>query len=147
AILTTDVTITLYERSIYVYVHVARRLAKCYHHQGHFEKAGLIYLRIYYACLTSCKLEDELLCHVHEKVIQIYIEILAKYKKHLCHTHYLAIKNLYCLARHYELIGHKDTYSHYLEIVTILNKGIKYCYHDALEASLCLCRHYHHRNM
>ncbi|EGU75627.1 hypothetical protein FOPG_14818 [Fusarium oxysporum f. sp. conglutinans race 2 54008] len=160
AILTTDVSITLCEHSIRECVHVARRLAKCYHHQGHFEKAELIYLRIYHACLASCKLEDELLCesltvliefyeehHRHEKVIHIYVEILAKYKKHLGHTHHLTIKTLYCLAHHCKLIGHKDAYTYYLEIVTILNKDIKHCHHDAFEAALWLCRHYHHHSM
>ncbi|KAM0346326.1 hypothetical protein ACHAPU_005757 [Fusarium lateritium] len=160
AILSTDVSITLTEHSIRECVHVARHLAKCYHHQGHFEKAEFIYLRIYHACLTSCGLEDELLHeslsvliefyeehHRHEKVIEIYIEILERYKKHLGHTHHLTIKTLYLLAHHCKLIGHKDTYTYYLEIVTILNKGIKHCHHDAFEASLWLCRHYHHRGM
>ncbi|KAF4970543.1 hypothetical protein FSARC_2452 [Fusarium sarcochroum] len=160
AILTTDVTITLTEHSIRECIHVARRLAKCYHHQGHFEKAEFIYLRIYHACLTSCSLEDELFCesltvliefyeehHRHEKIIQIYVEILARYKKHLGHSHSLTIKTLYHLAHHCKVIGHKDVYTYYLEIVTILNKGIKHCHHDAIEAAVFLCRHYHHRSM
>ncbi|KAL4731411.1 hypothetical protein ACLX1H_000377 [Fusarium chlamydosporum] len=160
AILSTDVSITLTEHSIRECVHVARRLAKCYHHQGHFEKAEFIYLRIYRACLTSCSLDDELLCesltvlvefyeehHRHEKVIEIYIEILGRYKKHFGHTHRLTIRTLYQLAHHCKLIGHKDVYKYYLEIVTVLNKGIKYCHHDAFEAGLFLCRHYHDRSM
>ncbi|KAM0371894.1 hypothetical protein ACHAPY_009841 [Fusarium culmorum] len=160
AILTTDVTITLSEHSVRECVHVARRLARCYHHQGHFEKAEFIYLRIYRACLASCSLEDELLCgsitvliefyeehHRHEKVIEIYIEILERYKKTLGHTHRLTIWTLYQLAHHCKLIGHKDVYKYYLEIVTVLNKGIKHCHHDAFEAALFLCRHYHGRSM
>ncbi|KAJ0134286.1 Uncharacterized protein HZ326_22647 [Fusarium oxysporum f. sp. albedinis] len=160
AILTTDVSITLSENSIRESVHVARRLAKCYHHQGHFEKAESIYLRIYHACLTSRGLENELLSesltiliefyeehHRHEKVIETYIEILERYKKHLGHSHHLTIKTLYCLAHHCKLIGHKDTYKYYLEIVTILNKDLKHCHHDAFEAALFLCRHYHDRSM
>ncbi|KAM0312410.1 hypothetical protein ACHAPQ_012232, partial [Fusarium lateritium] len=160
AILSTDTSITLCEHSVRECVHVARRLAKCYHRQGHFEKAEFMYLRIYHACLTSYSLEDELLQesltvviefyeehHRHEKVIQIYIEILERYKKHLGHAHGLTIKTLYLLAHHCKLIGHKDTYTYYLEIVTVLNKSIKHCHHDAFEASLWLCRHYHHRGM
>ncbi|KAH6993100.1 hypothetical protein EDB82DRAFT_428505 [Fusarium venenatum] len=160
AILTTDVTVTLTEHSVRECVHVARRLARCYHHQGHFEKAEFIYLRIYRACLASCSLEDELLCgsitvliefyeehHRHEKVIEIYIEILERYKKNLGHTHRLTIWTLYQLAHHCKLIGHKDVYKYYLEIVTVLNKGIKHCHHDAFEAALFLCRHYHGRSM
>ncbi|KAF5027824.1 hypothetical protein F66182_51 [Fusarium sp. NRRL 66182] len=160
AILTTDVSITLCEHSVRECVHVARRLAKCYHHWGFFEKAEFIYLRIYHACLASCGLEDELLCesltvlvefyeehHRHEKVIQIYVEVLERYKKHLGHAHHLTITTLYHLARHCKLIGHKDVHTYYLEIVTILNKGIKHCHHDAFEAALFLCRHYHHHKM
>ncbi|CZS81193.1 unnamed protein product [Fusarium graminearum] len=160
AILTTDVTITLSEHSVRECVHVAQRLARCYHHQGHFEKAEFIYLRIYRACLASCNLEDELLCgsitvliefyeehHRHEKVIEIYIEVLERYKKTLGHTHRLTIWTLYQLAHHCKLIGHKDVYKYYLEIVTVLNKGIKHCHHDAFEAALFLCRHYHGRSM
>ncbi|OBS24440.1 hypothetical protein FPOA_04983 [Fusarium poae] len=160
AILSTDVTVTLTEHSARECVHVARRLARCYHHQGHFEKAEFIYLRIYRACLASCSLEDELLCgsitvliefyeehHRHEKVIEIYIEILERYKKDLGHTHRLTIWTLYQLAHHCKLIGHKDVFKYYLEIVTVLNKGIKHCHHDAFEAALFLCRHYHGRSM
>ncbi|KAM0227805.1 hypothetical protein ACHAP5_012100 [Fusarium lateritium] len=160
AILSTDTTITLCEHSVRECVHVAHRIAKCYHRQGHFEKAEFMYLRIYHACLSSCSLEDELLqesltvliefyeeYHRHEKVIQIYIEILERYKKHLGHAHHLTIKTLYLLAHHCKLTGHKDTYTYYLEIVTVLNKSIKHCHHDAFEASLWLCRHYHHRGM
>ncbi|KAJ3528132.1 hypothetical protein NM208_g10351 [Fusarium decemcellulare] len=160
AVLSTDVKISLSEHSVRECVLVARRLAKCYHHQGLFEKAEHMYLRIYYACLTSLALEDKLLCetltvliefyeehHRHEKVIEIYVEILERYKKHLGHTHHLTIKTLYHLARHCKLIGHKDVYTYYLEIVTILNKDIKHCHRDAFEASIFLIRHYHTRKM
>ncbi|KAM5354274.1 hypothetical protein ACJ41O_000924 [Fusarium nematophilum] len=160
AILSTDIKVTLSEHSVRECILVARRLAKCYHHQGFFEKAEHYHLRIYYACLGSLTLEDEVLCeaitvliefyeehHRHEKVIEIYVEILARYKKHLGHTHHLTIRTLYRLAHHCKLIGHKDAYTYYLEIVTILNKGLKHCHHDAFEAALFLCRHYHHRKM
>ncbi|KAH6984520.1 hypothetical protein BKA56DRAFT_481679 [Ilyonectria sp. MPI-CAGE-AT-0026] len=160
AILTTDVKITLCEHWIKETILVARRLAHCHHRRGFFEQAEHIYLRIYYACLASCKLDDEILeeaiCilvefyeehHRHEKVIEIYIEVLGRYRKHLGHGHHLTIKMLYKLGGHCHMLGHKDAYEYYLEIVTILNKGINHCHHDAFEAAMFLCRHYHHRKM
>ncbi|KAF7543943.1 hypothetical protein G7Z17_g10339 [Cylindrodendrum hubeiense] len=160
AILTADVKITLCEHWVKECILVARRLAHCHHRQGYFEKAEQIYLRIYYACLASCDLEDAHLDeaiivlvnfyeehHRHEKVIEIYIEILGRYRKHLGHYHNLTIKMLYKLGGHCHMLGRKDAYDYYLEIVTILNKGINHCHHGAFEAAMFLCRHYHHRKM
>ncbi|RSL82093.1 hypothetical protein CEP52_017051 [Fusarium oligoseptatum] len=160
AILSTDTKITLYEHSSRECILVARRLAKCYQYQGFFEKAEHIHLRIYYACLASLSLEDVLLHeslqvlvdfyeehHRHEKIIELYISILDRYKKKLGHGHHLTIKTLYSLGYHCKLIGHKDAHIYYREIVTILNKDMKHCHHDALEAAQYLLRHYYHRHM
>ncbi|KAM0430428.1 hypothetical protein ACHAPT_005774 [Fusarium lateritium] len=160
AILSTDTKITLYEHSSRECILVARRLAKCCQYQGFFEKAEDIHLRIYHACLASLSLEDELLHqsltvlvdfyeehHRHEKIIDLYISILGRYKKQLSHKHRLTIKTLYSLGHHCKLIGHKDAHIYYREIVTILNKDIKHCHHDAFEASQYLLRHYYHRHM
>ncbi|KPM41066.1 hypothetical protein AK830_g5479 [Neonectria ditissima] len=160
AVLSANVEITLCEHWVKESILVARRLAHCHHHQGSFEKAERIHLHIYRACLSSCSLEDEVLQeaivvlvgfyeehHRHEKVLEIYTEILARYRKHLGHTHRLTIRTLYLLAGHCEMLGHKDAHGYYLDIVTVLNKGIKHCHHDAFKAAMFLCRHYHARQM
>ncbi|KAH7159579.1 hypothetical protein B0J13DRAFT_465653 [Dactylonectria estremocensis] len=160
AVLTADVNITLCEHYVKECVLVAGRLAHCHRRRGFFEQAEQIYLRIYYACLASCGLEDEALdeaiCvlvefyeehHRHEKVIEIYVEILGRYRKHLGRSHRLTIKMLYKLGGHCHMLGRKDACEHYLEIVTVLNKGLKHCHHDAFEAAMFLCRHYHHRKL
>lgn len=85
-ILSNDVTIKLCEYLIRECISVTRWLVKCYYRLGFNEKAEHIHLRIYYACLTSCSLEDDLLCesltvriefyeeyHRYEQVIKIYI--------------------------------------------------------------------------
>ncbi|KAK7432232.1 hypothetical protein QQZ08_001177 [Neonectria magnoliae] len=160
AVLSVDVEITLCEHWVQECILVARRLAHCHHRQGSFEMAEKIYLRIYWACLSSCSLEDEVLQeaiivlvgfyeehHRHEKVLEIYIEILGRYRKHLGHTHRLTIRTLYLLAAHCEMLGRKDACGYYLEIVTVLNEGLKHCHHDAFKAAMFLCRHYHTRKM
>ncbi|KAK3985129.1 hypothetical protein QBC44DRAFT_164180 [Cladorrhinum sp. PSN332] len=156
AILTADVTIKLSEHFISECISIATRLAICYHRQHYFEKAESIYLRIFRSCLVSLHIEDvriqEALAvlihfyeehHRHEKVIEIYIEVLEKYRKTLGHTHHLTIKTLYLLAGHCELIGRVEAYKYYLEIVEALNKGRTHCHHDAFEAAVILVRYYH----
>ncbi|KAK4663014.1 hypothetical protein QC763_601090 [Podospora pseudopauciseta] len=158
AILTAEVTIKLSERFVTECILVARRLAVCYHRQYLFEKAEAIYLRIFRACLISLQMEDVrteeslavLICfyeehHRHEKIIELFIEILAKYRKHLGHTHRLTIKIMYSLAAHYMLLGRKEGYDIYIEIVAILNKGRKHCHHDAIKAAVILIHFYKER--
>ncbi|KAK4200337.1 hypothetical protein QBC40DRAFT_348659 [Triangularia verruculosa] len=158
AILTAEVTIKLSEHFVSECILVARRLAVCYHHQYLFEKAEAIYLRIFRACLVSLHIEDVLIeeslkvliCfyeehHRHERIIELYIEILAKYRKHLGHTHRLTIRTMYALAAHYMLLGRKEGYDIYVEIVATLNKGRKHCHHDAIKAAVILVRFYKER--
>ncbi|KAK0745016.1 hypothetical protein B0T21DRAFT_448085 [Apiosordaria backusii] len=158
AILTAEITIKLSEHFISECILVARRLAVCYHRQYLFEKAEAIYLRIFRACLISLHIEDVrieeslavLICfyeehHRHEKILELYIEILAKYRKHLGHTHRLTIKIMYALAAHYMLLGRKEGYDIYIEIVATLNKGRKHCHHDAIKAAVILVRFYRER--
>ncbi|KAK4230350.1 hypothetical protein QBC38DRAFT_452274 [Podospora fimiseda] len=156
AILTADVSIKLSEHFISECIAIATRLAICYRGQHHFEKAEAIYLRIFRSCLVSLDIQDiriqETLAllvsfyeehHRHEKVIEIYIELLGEYRKRLGHTHQLTIKTLYLLAGHCELIGRVEAYRYYLEIVETLNKGRKHCHHDAFQAAVILVRYYH----
>lgn len=161
AILSADIKISLSEHLATESVRVAIRLALCYRHQGFFEKAEEIHLRIYYACFYA-NVQDETLLdeaitvliafyeahHRHEKMIEIYQEVLVKYRKTLGAHHHRTIKILYLLATQCELLGRKDTYEYYLEIVTVLNKGrLSHCHHDAVRAALFLSRHYHTRKM
>ncbi|KAK4175999.1 hypothetical protein QBC36DRAFT_353351 [Triangularia setosa] len=158
AILTATATIKLPEHFVSECILVARRLAVCYHRQYLFEKAEAVYLRIFRACLITLHIEDVrieeslkvLICfyeehHRHDKVIELYIEILAKYRKHLDHTHRLTISIMYALAAHYMLLGRKEGYDIYIEIVAILNKGRKHCHHDAIKAAVILVRFYKER--
>ncbi|KAK3322767.1 hypothetical protein B0H66DRAFT_555192 [Apodospora peruviana] len=156
AILTAETTITLHEHFSSECIAIATRLAVCYHRQCLFEKAESIYLRIFHACLHSlhiedCRIEESLAVlvrfyeehHRHEKVIQVYVELLARYKKTLGHSHRLTIKTLYILAGHCRLLGRSDAYKYYIEIVTVLNQNHKCCHRDAFEAAIILVKHYH----
>ncbi|KAK0715896.1 hypothetical protein B0H67DRAFT_538659 [Lasiosphaeris hirsuta] len=158
AILTVDVHVKLSEHFVSECILIATRLAICYHRQRSFDKAEAIYLRIYYACLgslqiTDVRIEESLAVliafyeehHRHERVIEIYIELLARYKKQLGHSHKLTIKILYALASHCRLLGRAEAYEYYIEIVTVLNKGLKHCHHDAFEAAVILVTYYHER--
>jgi tetratricopeptide (TPR) repeat protein len=160
AVLSADLKISLSSHSTKETIVVARQLALCYQRQGFFEQAESIHLRIYYACLHSTTFVEELLHasishliefyehhHRHEKVIEVYTEILEKYRKQYGLTHRLTIETLYLLAAQYELLGRADAFKYYLEIVTNLNKGIKHCHADAVKAALFLCRYYRARNM
>ncbi|MCJ1311567.1 hypothetical protein MMC25_005240 [Agyrium rufum] len=156
AVLTVDAKLTISGTFIKEIILVATQLALCYHRQKYFEKAEEIYLRIYRACCASfsidhvCVTEASLVLigfyeefHRHDKVIEIYVELLAGCRKHCGASHHLTIKTLYALGSINLLLGRKNAYGYYAEIVTILNKGIKHCHKDAFEAAIILCRHYH----
>jgi tetratricopeptide (TPR) repeat protein len=160
AILSTDLKISLSATNTKETILIARRLALCYHKLGLYEKAESVYLRIYYACLLSTSVDRETLSesiallitfyeehHRHEKVIEIYVEVVEKYRKTLGHTHALTIQTLYLLAAQCEILGRQDASKYYQEIVTVLNKNSKHCHHDAIKAALFLTRHYHARKM
>ncbi|CAI6090167.1 unnamed protein product [Clonostachys chloroleuca] len=162
AMLSADIKISLSQSSTKESIAVARRLALCYHRQGLLEQAEQTYLRIYYACLQSIGKIDQVYTteaiqtlidfyeglHRHERVTQIYVEVLEVYRKQYGHNSHLVIQLMYKLAAQHEMLGHHtDAYKQYLEIVTILNKGIKYCHQDAVKAALFLCRHYNTRKM
>ena len=158
AVLSAELKISITEHSVEECILIARRLAVCYHGQGFFEKAEQTYLRIYYACLYSSTVTETTLTgvisvligfyeehHRHEKIIEVYVEVLEVYRKRHGHGHRLTINILYLLADQCETIGHKDTYKYYLEIVTVLNKGITHCHHDAIKAAVWICGYYYNR--
>ncbi|KAK5657776.1 hypothetical protein OQA88_2849 [Cercophora sp. LCS_1] len=156
AVLTAEVNIKLSEHFVSECILVATRLAICYHRQRFFEKAEALYLRIYYACLASLKISDVRVeqalavliafyeeYHRHDKVIGIYVQLLARYRKELGNSHKLTIKLLYALAAQCRLLGRADAYQYYIEIVTILNVNRKHCHRDAFEAAVILVTYYH----
>ena len=155
AVLTVDAKLTLTETYVSECIHVAMQLAICYHRQSYFEKAEAIYLRLYRACLVSLHAEHESLTvvsmalirfyeeyHRHDKVVEIYVELLQVYRKQLGASHRLTIKTLYALGAVCMILGRKDAYQYYIEIVTTLNKG-GHCPHDAFEAAIIVCRYYY----
>jgi tetratricopeptide (TPR) repeat protein len=155
AVLTVDAELTLSSSFTKESILIATQLAMCYRRQKYFEKAEEIYLRIYRACLISFSIEDIRVTeaslalihfyeeyHRHDKVIEIYIELLRGYKKHCGAAHALTIKTLYALGSICIMLGRKDAYEYYIEIVTTLNKG-GHCHHDAFEAAIIVCRYYY----
>ncbi|KAL1910529.1 hypothetical protein Sste5344_003783 [Sporothrix stenoceras] len=156
AILTVDLKVKLTEHFSKEVIILAKRLAVCHKHQHQFDKAEQIYLRIYYAALASLTFEHELflealsglICfyeeyHRHEKIIEIYVELVETYRKKCGAAHRLTIQALYILAAQYEILGRKEAYACYIEIVTVLNKGLKHCHHDAFKAAVALVSFYH----
>lgn len=156
AILTVDLKVKLTEHFTKEVIVLAKRLAVCHKHQHQFEKAEQIYLRIYYAALASLSFEHELFLealagligfyeeyHRHEKIIEIYVELVDTYRKKCGAAHRLTIQALYILAAQYEILGRKEAYACYIEIVTVLNKGLKHCHHDAFKAAVVLVTYYH----
>ncbi|CAK7236304.1 hypothetical protein SEUCBS140593_009575 [Sporothrix eucalyptigena] len=156
AILTVDLKVKLVEHFSKEVIILAKRLAVCHKHQHQFDKCEQIYLRIYYAALASLSFEHELFLealagligfyeeyHRHEKIIEIYIELVATYRKKCGAAHRLTIQALYILAAQYEILGRKEAYTCYIEIVTVLNKGLKHCHHDAFKAACILVEFYH----
>lgn len=155
AVLTVESKLMLTETYVSETVLVATQLAICHHKQKQFERAEAIYLRIYHACLTSLRIDH--ICvteisialikfyeeyHRHDKVIEIYVQLLGSYRKHLGAAHKLTIRTLYRLGSVCLLLGRKDAYDYYIEIVKVLNVG-KYYHVDAFEAAVILSKFYY----
>ncbi|KAK5987204.1 hypothetical protein PT974_11325 [Cladobotryum mycophilum] len=160
AILGVDTRIKLCDDSITDCLFIARRLALSYSRQGFFEMAERVHLQIFYACLATLRLENDLLSeaviiligfyeehHRHKEIIDIYIELLGKYQSGLGRSHRLTIKTLYSLADQCKMIGRESAYNYYFEIFVVLNQGIHHCHPDAVQAALVLCNHYHARGL
>lgn len=134
---------------------ITLRLARCYQHNS-FEKAEQIYLRIFQACLASLHVQDERVTqaayavikfyeeqHRHEKAIEIYLQLLERYRSVLGTTDSLTVKTLYTLGSLCVLYGRVEAYSYYLEIVTSLNKDSDVCHHGAIDAAIILSKWYY----
>ncbi|CAK7245405.1 MAG: hypothetical protein STHCBS139747_006986 [Sporothrix thermara] len=156
AILTADLKVKLAENFTKEVIVLAKRLAECHKLQHHFDKAEMIYLRIYYAALGSLSFEHELFLealaglvsfyeeyHRHEKIIEIYVELVETYRKKCGAAHRLTIQALYVLAAQHEILGRKEAYACYIEIVTVLNSGLKHCHPDAFKAAVALVSYFY----
>lgn len=157
-VLTVDEKITLEGSYISETVTIATRLALCYHRQRKFDKAEQIYVRVWRACLASLKADDFLLIdtttniisfykeyHRYEKVVEIYVQLLQHYRKHVGATHKLTIQTLYQLAATYELLGRKEAYDYYAEIVTAYtHNGV--IHQNAFNAASIVIKFYREEN-
>ncbi|KAL9593550.1 MAG: hypothetical protein Q9219_007499 [cf. Caloplaca sp. 3 TL-2023] len=134
-------------------IDIAIQLAICHHRSSHFYEAEEIYVRIYHACRSSCRIDDDRLINAYttlvkfyeerrhwQKIIKIYQEILIEYRTHLGSKHPLTIRTLYVLGSLCLEHGHGNGYEYYEEIVTVLNQGSHICHTDALEAMMIICR-------
>ena len=134
-------------------IDIAIHLAICHDKSHHFHEAEEIYLRIYHACRSSCRIDDERLTRVYgilikfyeehrhwQKLIEIHQEILAEYRTHLGPKHSLTIRALYTLGSLCLEHGHGNGYEYYEEIISILNGGSHICHADAFEAMMIICR-------
>ena len=155
-VLTQEGTIKLPGENTAELIIIIHRLAECHRKQGHFELAERFYLRIYRACLVSLRIDDELMInaamvlirfyedyHRHRQAVEIYKELLVRYREQLGVKHKLTIRTLYLLGSLCLSYGWKEGYDYYLEIVTVLNKGSKTCHHDAIEAAVILIKWYY----
>ena len=154
-ILTTDSTAKLPAEHTADFILLVHRLAECHHKLHHYDLAERLYLRIYRACLATLRIDHEqttVAIHVlialyeyrRDKQIEIYREILERYRAQLGATHKLTIQTLYHLGSLCLSYGwRKQAYEYYMEILTVLSKGSKTCHHDAIEAGLLLIQYYH----
>lgn len=134
----------------------ATYLGLCYQRQGKVKDAEEIYLRVFRVCLSSFNPEDKRVQdslvnvvgfyteqHRQDKTIDVYKELLDKYRKHLGASHKSTIELLYTLASKCRGLNRKEEYTYYAEIVTALSKSKKYCHPDAQKAALMLIDHYY----
>ncbi|KAI0001547.1 hypothetical protein F4779DRAFT_604183 [Xylariaceae sp. FL0662B] len=153
-VLSTEGKLTIEGTFVSESITAATHLALCYRRQRLFEKAEQIYLRVWRACLASLRSDDARLSdtslrvvefyeeyHRHEKIVEIYKELLQHYRKQLGVSHKLTIQVLYKLASVYVLLGHKEAYDYYGEIVAAYTqKGV--VHHDGFHAAALVLKFY-----
>lgn len=136
-------------------VDMAIRMAHCHRHVHQFEKAEKLLLRVFRATKYSLRIQDELVTKAvnelvlyyesvekSQKVIDLYVELLADYSYTLGRTHVLTVKALYLLGALCIKHGRKGAEKYYLEICTNYDKHLDICHHEAIEAALALIRIY-----
>lgn len=136
-------------------VNIAIRMAHCHRHANQLEKAEKLLLRVFRATKYSLRIQHELVTKAvnelvlyyesvgkSQKVIDLYLELLADYSYTLGRTHSLTVKALYMLGDLHIKHGHKGAEKYYLEICTNFDKDLDICHHEALEAALALTKIY-----
>lgn len=136
-------------------VDIAIRMAHCHRHAHQFEKAEGLLLRVFRATKYSLRIQSELVTKAvselvlyyesidkSQKIIDLYLELLADYSYTLGRTHVLTVKALYLLGSLCTKYGHKGAEKYYLEICTNFDKDLDICHHEAIEAALAVTRIY-----
>jgi len=136
-------------------VDIAIQLAICHLRLHHFHESESIYVRIYRACLNSCKVQDDRFTKIYatlikfyeehghwHKVVEIHRDVLTVCRKQLGSSHTMTIKTLYLLASICSERGHGHAHEYYEEIITVLNGNSHTCHKEALPAMTILCRIY-----
>ena len=136
-------------------VDIAIRMAHCHRHAHQFEKAEKLLLRVFRATKHSLRIQNELVTKAvnelvlyyetiekSQKIIDLYLELLADYSYTLGRTHVLTVKALYSLGALCTKHGHKGAEKYYLEICTNFDKDLDICHYEAIEAALALTRIY-----
>jgi tetratricopeptide (TPR) repeat protein len=153
-VLSTDGKIVIEGTFVSEKITTVTRLASCYRHQELYQKAELLYNRLFQACITSLKAEDTRSVevtnsivafheefHQHQKIIDLYTQLLQHYRKHLGTKHQFTIQILKSLAATYKLLGRKEAFDCYREIVTTYTNDGR-CHHEAFDAAKLLLKFY-----
>lgn len=152
-------SIDMNSSSIQKHINLVMKLAECYIHQGRYEKAENLYLRLYRVHRKCCgRLDDalvikyaEIYVHLlkkHDMFIQqisFYQELLVEYRSFYGHTHEKTISMLYELGDICRLhsVTHGYFVDYYVEIVNNLNQGALICHENAFRALLVVADHYY----
>ncbi|SPO29106.1 uncharacterized protein UTRI_06055 [Ustilago trichophora] len=147
-----SVDISIPEEYVLEVLVLAGKLAHCHHKRGHFDEAERYYLRIWYACLHKFEIHLEHVTHAfwaligfyeehyrYDKVIVLYLDLVARYRKHCGASHKLTIQLLYKLGRLCKTMGRHDYVDYFLEIYTVLQGHHGHCHPDAWEAAWEVC--------
>jgi tetratricopeptide (TPR) repeat protein len=148
--------ISLPEVCVSEVIAISLKLALCYRRQKFFEKAEEIYVRIYQACLFSLHIEDEhiqttLLAliefyeefHCHDKTIDIYLDLIAVYRRQLGILHLCTLRTILAAAALCRKYGRKQCYELYAEIIIVLREEKHVSHKEVFEAATILVQWYH----
>ncbi|KAF2771716.1 hypothetical protein EJ03DRAFT_289185 [Teratosphaeria nubilosa] len=132
------------------FLHLVEQLAECYRQQRLFEKVEDVYLRLFYAALSSSQQHKDLLIKAKtnliayydkygypDKSIAILQELVAVYRKAYGSTHDLTIDTLHELGSRCRSHARTHPYwiDYYQQISTSLNKDASVCHERSLEAT------------
>ncbi|CDS02311.1 hypothetical protein [Sporisorium scitamineum] len=131
---------------------LAGKLAHCHHRRANFDQAERFYLRIWHACLHKFQVHHHHVTHAfaelacfyeqhyrYDKVIELYLDVLVRYRQHCGASDSLKIQLLYKLARLCKKMGRHEYIDYYLEIYTVLQEHHGHCHPEAWEAAWEVC--------